>query len=264
MTDADVRTIRLLEELGANALGAHTVQLLDGWVLRRTPEAPFRRCNSVLPIHGTASNVIDRLEVVADFYRERGLPARFQMSEAARPAGLDGLLGECRYDIEEPVVVMVARTEEVAARSGDPPTPARSDDEGTTVADGIDDGWIEQYSESHGRDDARRRLAAYGRLLTKIGPVVGAAVARAGDVPLGIGLGVLERGWVGVYGMSTRPEVRRRGAATAVLRALAEWARARDGVRMYLQVEETNTVALELYERAGFRPAYRYWYRTLG
>jgi ribosomal protein S18 acetylase RimI-like enzyme len=73
---------------------------------------------------------------------------------------------------------------------------------------------------------------------------------------------VLERGWMGVYSMGTRPEARRRGAATAVLHALARWAVSRGAAHTYLQVEATNDAARQLYIRAGFETAYRYHYRT--
>ena len=68
---------------------------------------------------------------------------------------------------------------------------------------------------------------------------------------------MLERGWTGVYAMGTRPEARRRGAATSILRALAQWAHDRGAARMYLQVETTNDGARQLYTRAGFETAYR-------
>jgi GNAT superfamily N-acetyltransferase len=82
------------------------------------------------------------------------------------------------------------------------------------------------------------------------------------ETPSAIGLGVLERGWAGVYAMGTRREVRRRGAATAVVHALACWAQRHSASRMYLQVEAANDGARQLYTRAGFETAYRYHYRT--
>jgi N-acetylglutamate synthase len=62
--------------------------------------------------------------------------------------------------------------------------------------------------------------------------------------------------------MGTRPEARRRGAATSVLHALASWAIDKGADRMYLQVEAANDAARQLYVRAGFETAYRYHYRV--
>jgi ribosomal protein S18 acetylase RimI-like enzyme len=62
--------------------------------------------------------------------------------------------------------------------------------------------------------------------------------------------------------MLTVPEARRRGAARAILAALARWGANRGATRAYLQVEHDNAPARALYEASGFLPAYDYHYRT--
>jgi GNAT superfamily N-acetyltransferase len=254
---ADLALIRLLEELGGNAtrpVSSDTTRVLEGWTLRAAPGAPFRRANSVLPLGSDDTPLEPRVEAVEQFYAELDLPARFQLSPAARPAELDAVLEHRGYRYDAPVGVFVADTGTVVART---------DKGATTISSKIDDEWRDEYAAAHGDDEvARRRLTAYGRLLRDIRPSVTAVVARAGEQLVGIGLGVRERGWVGVYAMGTHPEARRRGAARAVLHTLAEWAQAGDAHRMYLQVEESNTPARTLYESAGFTPLYRYWYRV--
>jgi ribosomal protein S18 acetylase RimI-like enzyme len=76
------------------------------------------------------------------------------------------------------------------------------------------------------------------------------------------GRAVAEAGWAGVFGMATLPAARGRGAARAVLAALAGWAAKQGAERMYLQVEPDNAAAWRLYERAGFTELCRYHYRT--
>jgi len=75
---------------------------------------------------------------------------------------------------------------------------------------------------------------------------------------------VLGDGCLGVFSMLTLPSGRRRGAAQAVLAALAARAVAEGIDRMYLQVERDNAPALALYARASFREAYGYHYRVHG
>jgi len=81
---------------------------------------------------------------------------------------------------------------------------------------------------------------------------------------VGVGFGVVERGWLGVFGMATAEAERRRGVAVAVLGALtrvaAGWGWGAE--RVYLQVEEGNAAARALYARAGFTPSHRYHYRV--
>ncbi len=79
-----------------------------------------------------------------------------------------------------------------------------------------------------------------------------------------MGLGVLERGFVGVFAMFTQPAFRGRGAAHAVLHALARWGERRGAERAYLQVEETNAAAGALYRETGFATSYEYLYRSRG
>jgi len=243
MTRLGTETVRLIDELTANATAATTVQLVDGWLLRAAPEYPFRRCNSALPYGGDRAGLEARIDMVEDFYRERDLPARFQMSPAVLPVGLDDTLETRGYEIEEPTLVLVADTPRVIAQT------MQAEAREITFGEGIDEFWVAEYASAFGDDDAARdRLRAYAHLLRHLGPAVG--------------LGVLERGWTGVYAMGTRKKARRRGAATSVLHALARWGHSRDAAHMYLQVEAMNDGARQLYTRAGFDMAYRYHYRT--
>jgi N-acetylglutamate synthase len=257
MSRAPIPTVRLLDELGANATAATTVQLVDGWWVRAAPEYPFRRCNSALPYGGDSTGLEARIGMVERFYRDRELPVRFQMSPAAMPIGLDEVLETRGYEIEEPTLVLTADTPRVMERT------LRSDAGDVTVGEEIDEYWVAEYASAFGDDEtARDRLRGYAHLLRHLGPTVGTAAMPIDETPAAVGLGVLERGWAGVYAMGTRPEARRRGAATAVLQALAEWAHGRGATRLYLQVEATNDGARQLYTRAGFETAYRYHYRT--
>jgi GNAT superfamily N-acetyltransferase len=116
----------------------------------------------------------------------------------------------------------------------------------------------------HGTDEeTRARLGTFARRLGNVPRPLGVVRLGARDAPDAVGLGILADEWVGVYGMATRPSARRRGAGRAVVHALAAWARDSDAPRMYLQVEESNQAGRALYEGAGFRFAYSYWYRTL-
>lgn len=257
MTRVGLETVRLLDELAANATAATTVQLVDGWLVRAAPEYPFRRCNSALPYGGDRDGLEARIDMVEDFYHQRELPARFQMSPAVLPDGLDDTLETRGYEIEEPTLVLVADTSRVIAQT------MRAEAHEITFGEGIDEFWVAEYASAFGDDDSGRdRLRGYAHLLRHLGPTVGTAVLPVDEMPAAVGLGVLERGWAGVYAMGTRREARRRGAATSVLHALARWGHSRDAAQMYLQVEVTNDGARQLYTRAGFETAYRYHYRT--
>jgi ribosomal protein S18 acetylase RimI-like enzyme len=244
----------LLDELAVNATGATTFQVVDGWLLRAAPEFPFRRTNSVFPNGGTGTIDDAPFDVVADYYRSRGLPVRYQLSPAARPAGLDERLARDGYEIEAPVDILVAELGAVVDRT--------TTGWHVTVAEGISDDWARAYGRLHGTDDTiASRIEAYGRLMRTVAPRVVAATLDADGAPGGIGFGVVERGWLGIYGMATRPDVRRRGVATAILHALAR-ASAPEASNVYLQVEIDNDGAQHCYRRAGFAREYGYHYRV--
>ena len=82
-------------------------------------------------------------------------------------------------------------------------------------------------------------------------------------MPAAIGFGVLERGWVGIFGMTTRTDARCRGAARAVFEHSREWANDADAHDLYLQVELDNAPARALYASVGFVRNHGYHYRVL-
>lgn len=255
---------RLLDELAANATASTTVQLVDGWLLRAAPGLPFRRANATVPLPGTSAPTLEttaRIEMVERFYRSRGLRPRFQLSSAAVPFDLDHRLAERGYLIDAPVDILVAAAHVVlgSLEPTDLP-PAR-------VEGLIDPEWVESFADANADSQDRQtrsRLEAYAHLLGTIGPRNAAAVIDLDGRPAAIGLGVLERGFVGVFGLATRSDARRRGAARAVLGALATWAIDERAPNLYLQVETDNDPARALFESVGFVHNHGYHYRVLG
>jgi GNAT superfamily N-acetyltransferase len=219
---------------------------VGGWRLRFSGGAG-RRANSVLPNAEAGGLGLDeRIALAERFYAGRGWPARFQLSPAARPAGLDDALAARGYAVEARSEVHVAALAEVLARSD-----AGAD--GAAVLETPDPEWLAAWPGGS-------PLAA--DLLGRIGPPAAYALLRRDGEPVAVGRAVAERGWLGVFGMATRPEARRTGAATAILGALARWGVAAGAERAYLQVEAGNDPALALYAGAGFRLHHRYLYRV--
>lgn len=249
--------VRLLDELSGRATAPALVEPLGGWQLRSTPDAPFRRANSVLPNGDLPDGTELRraIRAVEKFYESRGQPARFQLSAAARPAELDEVLGQRGYAIEAPVVVMCAGATIVLGRT---------EGDGRVTKERGKRAWERANASLHGDSHgARDRVLAYGRAINALTVAATAAVAPAAPgAGMSLGFAVAERGWTGIFGMGTRPEGRRRGAATAVLHTLAQWAVDHDAPRLYLQVEEDNVAARALYGNAGFVDTYHYHYRT--
>jgi ribosomal protein S18 acetylase RimI-like enzyme len=242
-----------LEERAFFAWPAEEVKELDGWRLRYT-RGVTRRANSVWPNAGGAAVPLDRrLREVEAFYRSRGQRAQYQLSPVATPPGLDHELDQRGYVIDAPVEVQTAT---LAAQTLVPPAPGIRT-EVTLVPTAR---WFEVSA-------LRGRFApvadVYRALLGRLG--AGRAVyvlAEHRGIPAAVGLGVVDGGWMGIFAMSTLPELRRMGLASAVLRALMRAAAERGVERLYLQVEQDNQAARALYAAAGFTTAYRYHYRV--
>jgi N-acetylglutamate synthase len=255
----DAARVTLLDRLAVNATRPGTVEVLGGWLVRADETLPFRRCNSVVPCRdaSAAGDVDQRISTVEAFYRSRGLPPRFQLSGCPWPADLDDLLAERGYSIEAPVDVLVGTVDGLRAAA---PTasPGR-----VRTADTLDEAWLAAWPGDDLVDSTRSRLRAYRRLLSGIAPESVVVTLDVDDTPGAVGLAVIERGWMGIFGMVTRSDLRRRGAARSILTALAEAGRVRGAATLYLQVEQDNVAAQSLYGSVGLTRSHCYHYRSL-
>lgn len=240
--------IGLLDELAANAWPAPVVQVVDGWQLRYG-WGVTSRANSVLPSGAGELPLEERLALAEGFYARRGVPARFQLSPACRPADLDAVLADRGYVVATPTLV------HVAALEPPPGSPAAS----VRLAEAPDPTWLDVWGRGEGR---ALTLDVVEPILARIGPEAAYALAELDGRPAAAGRAVLERGWLGIFGMATLPDARRRGLARALLAALAAWGVVRGATRAYLMVEEGNAPARSLYEQAGFELLYGYHYRV--
>jgi ribosomal protein S18 acetylase RimI-like enzyme len=258
----DPTDLRHLDEIAADATPAAIEQEVAGWWCKADPDLPFRRANVARPPLGVghdAEAVRRSLAVVRSWYAARGQRLIVQVS-AADPAAaaLDQRLAAAGLAIEAPVLLMVSTLADLG-RSTDPRwSPA--------VRGGIDEAWGRGPGSVVGADpDQVERAAAYGRMLAPAGAeVLAATIADADGATLGMGIGVLDRGWVGVFAMATAPGHRRQGIARSIVEALATAATERGAVRAYLQVETDNAPAIACYERAGFTTSHGYHYRSDG
>jgi ribosomal protein S18 acetylase RimI-like enzyme len=247
----------LIDDLEASAFAAWPAaetESLDGWRLRFM-HGVSRRANSVWPGAVTGALPLDERVARAErWYGAHGLRTAFQLGPLSRPEGLDAALEARGYAIEAPVSIQVASARAVAA--GAAAASAR-------VGRVRTDDWFD-ISARRGRFAAV--VDVYRGLLDRIGPAARYAVADVDGAPAAVGLGVLGgalgEGCMGIFSMLTLPAGRRRGAAHAVLTALAARA-VEEGVdRLYLQVERDNAPALALYRRASFQELYGYHYRV--
>lgn len=242
---------QLLEEIAANAWPPLRVQHLAGWRLRFS-EGVHSRANSVWPNEDSGHlSLAEKLATVETFYHRYGLPARYQISPASQPASLDSVLEARGYTLYEPVEVQTAVLSATLSQT----TSTHS----VTIESTLPTDWLDfdvRISQRQPHPAAIRR-----QIMSYIAPQAAFAAVRQGDDIVGIGLGVYERGWLGIFNMLTDSQRRGEGIGTAVLHALAEWGQQQGATQAYLQVVAANSPAQSLYQHAGFKKAYTYHYR---
>ncbi|GGQ05364.1 GNAT family N-acetyltransferase [Streptosporangium pseudovulgare] len=251
-----------IERCAALAWPAAVTEEHEGWLLRHSSGVTRRRSNSALPPPAPVRSI----EHVERFYRDRGAPVRVQISPAEHHRELDARLAGLGYRVESGVAVLTARTGDVVAATARataiPAAEVRADAApAVPVVEVAGDpgGWLAVFADLDGHSDSE----TVGReVISRIaGPAAFLSVSHEGRAAA-MGMVVADSGWAGVFCMATRPDLRRRGLAAAVLGAGARWAAGQGADRLYLQVEKDNLAARALYERVGFTYSHGYHFRT--
>lgn len=224
---------------------------LHGWLLRARPGVDARRLNSaqVLAFDAPPDRLGEAIGAAERWYADRGLPARFQLTDRHAPEGLDAVLAGRGYAHAGPTTVMLAE----AAALDLPPAPG--DD---MLLHRPGQGVLEAMADPRWGDAARRGRAT---LLANLRRPHRFGLLHVGGEAAAGGLVVADGDLAGLFGLRTRDPFRRRGLGRRLVAGLVGWARGQGATRIYLQVEDENAPAIALYRGVGFAPAYGYRYR---
>lgn len=246
-TSAEV--LRLEAAASAGWPPAETMRV-DGWLLRASGGST-RRVNSVQAlVFASGAEVGHAIGRVETWYRARGLPPCFQITDRPSPADLDQALAGRGYARITPVAVLTRGTEELQAPRNarieldTRPTPRVMN----AVCDPL---WSLEQRRARAELFARiRRPLAFATVVDGLYPLSGA-------------LCVVDREIAGLFSLRTAAAARGRGHARAVVQRLGAWARDMGAMLLFQQIEEENAPALGLARSLGFERRYGYWYREL-
>lgn len=243
-TAASADEIVALERVFAHGWQGTSVRPLGQWLLR-AGSGFTGRANSVLPLGDPGVTLDAALSAVEAFYDEHDLPAVFQLPIDGIPL-LDADLDRRGWE-------SFNRTE---VRTGTPgqlrPVPGLPR---AVLLDAPDQAWLGGY-RYRGTPLPPEAIAV---LLQADRPVF--AAVRSGDVQAGVARGVVHDGWLGVTAVTVDPAHRRTGVGRHLMGELCRWAADLGVERVYLQVDEANTVARQMYDRLGLTVHHRYHYR---
>jgi GNAT superfamily N-acetyltransferase len=237
-----------LEELSLNAYPGAGQLHYDGWVLQASP-GRWRRANSVQTLHPSSLPLDEKIAYCEAFYAARGKRAIFKLTRESPPE-LEPALMARGYAADAETSVQVASIVEAGALT---------DYRDVTVQAEPDAAYAEAFYRVHHFADADRE--PWKVIQAAILPPMGYLGLWDGSEMIAAAIGVVERGWLGVFGVGTLPEHQRRGHARRIMGALIAWGATQGATHSYLQVMTDNPAALALYAQLGYREAYRYWYR---
>jgi len=245
----DNRTILLYQELSSNAWPAKTYIFLNGWILRLS-EGVTKRANSVYPLRYTGKDLLKDIKTVERVYKEKDLPVIFQLPDYFEPKNLQDTLFSLGYGSIDESLVMTAHTEDICAVTNREYT--------YSTEDKSSDNWFQALARFSGyRSNV---LEGHKNILKRIPFSKVFCSARENNEIVGIGLGVIEREYMGIFELSVDFNYRRKGIGQSMVGLLVEWGKLNSAVHVYLQVQGDNVGAISLYKKIGFKECYRYRY----
>ena len=232
-----------------NAWPAPTTLVVDDWVVRFA-NGYSGRANSASALR-EGSNMDDAtLAFVEALYHEAGLPPRIRftplVAESARRR-----FAERGYRVETASFGMVAELDPALH----PPVP------GLVTTARADDAWIDgAAAHQTGPKRNRDHLAAIVSGVRL--PAAFATLLHEGR-PAAYAMSVAERGMAEIGAVIVDESLRGRGLGKQLVKGLMGWAVAQGCGQAYLQVDQSNGLAFEMYRRLGFRTVYAYETRVL-
>jgi len=245
---SDQSLILGLESRLMNAWPSFEDQLYDGWILRLA-NGYSKRANSATPLMPGATldeELVDHM--IAEFLAANVRPT-FRLNGLQAPQA-DEVLRRRGFDEIEPTCVLAA--------------PVNGDcipDPEVLLEPKVSKQWVREAAQSYGGDKADD--ATLMQIVSRIRQKAAFATLSLDDRPVAWGLGVTERGYVGLYDIVVAPDLRGIGLGRRVVTSLMGWGCTEGAHTAYLQVREENEIARSLYGALGFELAYRYTHRIM-
>jgi ribosomal protein S18 acetylase RimI-like enzyme len=237
-----------LEEIALNAWPAIEEFDIDGWVIRFA-NGVTKRSNSVNPIYESSENTEDKIDFCENYYRSKGIPVCFKITEIVQPSGLDQILEAHGYEHKFDVIIQVMDIRKFN----------RDLDKNVELLEDTDDQWLDQYINMNGTKPSYK--PTYRKIIDKITQPKCLFTLTLNGMVIGCGLGVVEDKFIGLFDIVIDPQYRNQGFGKLLIENILKWGKSKGADTAWLQVLADNAPAIRLYEKVGFKEKYSYWYR---
>ncbi len=236
------------EEISNNAWPALQTMQYDGWILRFA-NGVTKRSNSVNPLYPSTLDIDQKIEYCENIFRQKQIPLTFKITSASEPGDIDQQLEKRGYYIHCHISFQVREL----------PATAVTREEDVQMAYTLDERWMDDFIRMNGFDQARK--PTYLQIMEQIITPKCLVSIKEKDKTIGVGLGVLDGRFLGLFDLVVDPEFRNQGLGARLVNSLLNWGQSQGAGTAYLQVLTDNLPAISLYHKLGFRERYRYWYR---
>lgn len=241
--------IKRIEELSMNAWPAFQTNLYDGWVLRFA-DGYTKRANSINPLYNSTIPLDQKIACCETKYMRQNLPVVFKLTLGSFPKDIDSNLKKKGY----------AKLDETSVRVLKMSRHSRRKPEDVYIEKNLNNDWFDGFIKCSNIANTRDKLSAK-KIMNNIMVEVIYVSKKIEENIVGCGLGVIERGHVGIFDIVVDKNYRGKGYGQDIIDGILNFAVIKGVNTAYLQVVVGNLPAEKLYDKLGFTEAYRYWYR---
>ena len=244
--------IRLLEEIGANGHVALNVLQYDGWLLRFS-NGYTSRANSVSVLYSSTKPVEEKIAYCEKCYASQGLPTIFKVTDQDQE--LSDRLLKRGYEVVTPSDVMEAAAWDAASESA----CLENAGQARCVFSSEPSKWLPYYFAFENITDETKKNT-FQKMLSKVMIDTAYAILYFEGEPVACASIAVERGYALLHNVIVTSAMRGKGLGEALCRAMISKAKEMGAEHVFLQVVQTNQVAMNLYKKLGFQKDYTYWY----
>lgn len=241
-----------LEELAMNAWPALQTILYDGWIVRLA-RGYTKRANSATPLYPGSLPVAEKVDYCEQLFKQQRLRPTFRLTGATETDEVDHELDNRGYERIDTTSVQMVNLHEIEVTLSNRASLVTGDD-GLAF-------WLKSF---HGLGNSQQTInPIHQEMLSNIRGQTGYMLIKDGGEIVACGLGVVERGYLGIFDVITAVSQRNKGYGTELMTSLLAWGKFHGAQFSSLQVMTNNPPALSLYAKLGYKEQYQYWYRIL-